>query len=681
MRLTILAVLLAAMSSRDDKPCFAQQPPLPVLAAPHYGAWGLDLSAIDSTVKPGDDFYSFVNGNWQNRTEIPPDRPFVGVYADVVDQANARLRTVILDAESAPATASARMIANLYLAYMDTSRLEQLGDRPLRPDLARIRAISTKESMARWMAHSYGSFGGSFFGLDITPDVKAPNSNYVLRVRQSGLGMERESYLGPKSSAIRNAYRDYVTRTLKMVGWSEPDRTAGAVVEMETRIAEMSWNVSDRSDATKMYNPVVSGRLPTIAPGFPWATFLEEAGVGQSSRVILGEVTAIPKIATIYSQEALETLKAWAAFHATDQASPYLAEGFARSRFDFRGKMLEGLQQERRRADQAVPLVSQTLGDLVGREYVAMYFPPASKAIMLEIAGNVKSAMATRIRDVGWMSPATKEVALRKLAELRILVGYPDKWRDYSGLAIDATDLYGDMQRAKAFEWKYRLSKLHKRVDRDEWLETPQTSDASASFTRLQIAFPAGYLLPPIFDSEAEMAVNYGAIGGVIGHEITHHFDNQGRRFDASGAMRNSWTPEDSSRFERAAAQLAAQVDTYDVLPGLYQNGRQTLGENIADLGGLLLALDAYRLALKGKPAPVIDGLTGEQRLLMSWAQMYRTKVRDDLARRITAGDVHSQPKYRVIGPVRNVDAWYTAFGVRPGEKYYLPPEARVRIW
>jgi putative endopeptidase len=419
--------------------------------------------------------------------------------------------------------------------------------------------------------------------------------------------------------------------------------------------------------------------LQAYAPQVDWTSYLAASDLTVGKDLIVGEKTAIQKIAAIYGETPLDTLKAWEAFHVADQAAPYLSKRFVDSRFAL-DQALSGVKEQRPRWKRGVDLVNGSLGEAVGREYVARYFPPASKAAVEDMIKNLKSAMAGRIEHATWMSPATKAEALKKLAKMNVQVGYPDKWRDYSSLAIDPTDLYGDVQRSNALEWAYSIEDLNKAVDHKKWSMTPQTVDAYNGGLENRIVFPAAILQPPFFDASADPAVNYGAAGAVIGHEITHGFDDQGRRIDDTGALRDWWTAEDAKRFEAEAAKFGAQYDGYEPVPGFHINGKLTMGENIADMGGLLEALDAYHASLHGKPAPVINGLTGDQRFFLAFAQAWQSKQRDESVKRQLASNPHSPAKFRVIGPTRNIDAWYAAFKITDG-KYFLKPEDRARIW
>jgi putative endopeptidase len=422
-------------------------------------------------------------------------------------------------------------------------------------------------------------------------------------------------------------------------------------------------------------------RSPKLAPGFDWAAYLQGAKLTKVSQVVVGEKTAFPKIADLYAKAPIETLKAWEAFTLVDQAAPYLPKAFDEAHFDFHNKTLGGQQAQLPRWKRGVGLVDSQIGEAFGKTYVEAYFPAESKAKMLTLVGDIRTAMRARIQKLDWMSPATKAKAYEKLDSLRVKIGYPDKWRDYSGLAIKDGDLYGNVERASAFDWAFRVGRLGGPVDKAEWGMTPPTINAYYNPTGNEIVFPAAILQPPFFDPDGDAAINYGGIGGVIGHEMTHGFDDQGRRYDGTGKLTDWWTAEDAKRFDAEATKLGKEYGAFEVLPGAKINGDLTMGENIADLGGLLLALDAYHASLKGQPAPIIDGLTGDQRVFLGWAQVWRGKTRDDRLRQQLVSDPHSPNQARVDVPVTNIDAFYQAFGVKAGDKMYVAPENRVRIW
>jgi putative endopeptidase len=641
---------------------------------PMYGAWGVDLTGRDAAVKPGDDFNKYANGAWEKRTTIPADQGSAGVGYDVYNRSQDQLRTLIETAD--PSTP----IGGLYKSFTDEAKVEQVDDAPLKVDLAKVAAVSSKAEMAKSLGQAHGGFGPDLFSLDIYPDAKNPELN-TLYIGQSGLGLpDRDYYLTDGFKPQLAAYKAFAERALKMAGYPDPAKSAADVIAFETAIAKVSWPVADRRDIDKVYNPVTMDELKAYAPEVPWSDYLAAAGMPGLTKVVLGEKSAVRDIAKLFADTPLETLKAWRTVQGVQEMSPYLSKRFVDSRFEF-VKVLSGQTQLRPRWKRGVQLVDGSLGELVGQAYVAKYFPASSKAQMVELIANLKVAMAERIQKAPWMAPATKQAAVTKLSKMSVMVGYPDKWRDYSGLKLDAGDLYGNVSRSGAFEWAYTLTDLGKPVDHGKWGMTPQTVNAYNGGLENKIVFPAGILQAPYFDPAADAAVNYGAIGAVIGHEISHGFDDQGRKIDDTGKLRDWWTAEDAKRFEAQASVLGAQYNAYEPVPGSHINGQLTMGENIADLAGLQVAYDAYHASLKGKAPPVIGGMTADQRFFLAFAQSWQEKARDDSLKQQMASDPHSPSNFRVIGPTRNVDAWYAAFGVKPGDKFYLPPEKRSRIW
>ena len=651
----------AAASVADPKPL-------------HFGSWGVDLAARDTAVKPGDDFDMYANGGWKAKTEIPADQASAGVDYDVFNLTQDQLRAVVSKASADS------QIGALYQSFMDEARIEQIDAKPLMADLAKIDAISSPDEMTRFMGSTQGRFGVSIVGAGPYADPDTPTMN-ALWVGSGGLGLpDRDYYLTDSFKPQRDAYRAYIERTLKMVGVADAGAAADKIMALETDIAKATWPIADRRDLSKINNPMTMAELSAYAPEVNWAAFFEGAAIPAQKRVIVQENTSIRDIAKLYAAAPLDTLKLWEKFHVAHQASPYLSKRFVDSRFDFT-KTLSGVTEIRPRWKRGLTLVDGSLGELVGQTYVHQYFPASSKAQMEELVANLKAAMADRIKGNSWMAAPTKTAALDKLSRMEVMVGYPDKWRDYSKLTIKADDLYGNVQRSGVFEYQYQLSDLGQTVDRKKWGMTPQTVNAYNGGLENKIVFPAGILQAPYFDPKADAAVNYGAIGSIIGHEITHGFDDQGRKIDAAGALKDWWTAEDAKRFEAQAEAFGAQYAKYEAAPGAFINPKLTMGENIADLAGLQIAYDAYHRSLGGKPAPVIDGLTGDQRFFLAFAQGWRSKERDDAIKSQVASDPHSPSRFRVIGPVRNLDAWYAAFGIGPDSKFYIAPEQRVRIW
>jgi putative endopeptidase len=542
-----------------------------------------------------------------------------------------------------------------------------------------VTAITDRDAFTKFMGQTNSRFGFTIVGPSVAGDPAKPEMN-VLWLGQAGLGLpDRDYYLSANFRPQLDAYRAYIERTLSMVSYAEPSKNAGAVIAFETAIAKASWPAAERRDLDKINNPMSVAELQTYAPGLNWDAYFTASGIPSRNRVIVLEKSAVRDIAALYGQTSLDTLKAWQAFHVADQGAPYLSKRFVDSRFTFT-KTLSGVSELRPRWKRGAGLIDTTLGELLGRTYVETYFPASSKAMMTELVANLKTAMGSRIQRNDWMSSDTKKAALEKLSRMDVMVGYPDKWRDYSKLKVDARDLYGNVERSAQFEWEYQLADLDKPVDKKKWSMTPQTVNAYNAGLENKIVFPAGILQPPLFDPKADPAVNYGAIGAVIGHEISHGFDDQGRKIDATGTVRDWWTKADADRFNAQAKGFGAQYESYFPVPDMHINGQLTMGENIADLAGVLVALDAYHESLKGKPAPVLDGVSGDQRFFLAYAQAWRTKQREDALRSQLASNPHSPAKFRVIGPLRNVDAWYKALDVTSG-KYALKPEERTRIW
>ena len=654
--------------------------------AKRYGMWGVDLDGMDRSVKPGDDFFRYVNGKWAATTQIPPDRTSYGAFPLLSELSELRVRG-ILDRWAADKNlkggSDEAKIAAIYRTFLDEATAEKLDAQPIQPYLDAVKKAETRDDIARLMGRSAGSFGSAFFGAGVGDDAKNPDK-YTLYLSQSGLGLsDREFYLRDNFKPQKERYQKYVADTLRLAGWDEPEQNAADVVALETKIADAHWTRAESRNRDKTYNPMTIADLEKNAPGFPWRVAFKEAGIDKVDRVVVRQNTALPKIAAIFADAPIPTLKAWEAFHIVDDAAPVLSKRFVDTHWEFRSKFLNGTQEQRPRWKRGVSAAEGAMGEAIGRTYVAEYFPPESKAQMEKLVANLRIAMKWRIEKLQWMGPETKARALEKLARFNVKIGYPSKWRDYSALQIKEGDLVGNTERSGKFEWAYDVNRIGKPVDKLEWGMTPQTVNAYYQATKNEVVFPAAILQPPFFDSKADPAVNYGGIGAVIGHEITHGFDDQGRKSDGSGMLRDWWAPEDAAKFEAQAAKLGAQYEAvnFPQLPGMHIIGKLTMGENIGDLGGILLAYDAYKLSLNGQPAPVIDGFTGEQRVFLGWGQVWRTLMRDDALRQHLMTNSHSPGNVRAFEPLRNVDAWYDAFGVKEGDANYVKPEDRVRIW
>lgn len=672
------AVAMAPSAALADAAPAGAPPP----AAERILPWGFDLAGRDLSMPPGRDFFEYANGRYVAALAIPADRSRWGSFDSLQALSEQRVRAVLEKAAANPAAGGEEAkVGAFYKAFMDEARIEALDAKPLAADLDAVRAATDRTALATLMGRANAGFFGSFFDLGISPDRRAP-LRYAVDLGQSGLGMpDRDYYLDASFATQKAAYQAYVAQILKAIDWPDAEAQAAAIVALETEIAKVSWARADRRDPVKTYNAMTPAELAAAAPGFDWQAFLAAGDLAKADRLVVAEASAVSKIAAIFAATPVKTLQAWQAFNVADNAAPLLSKRFVDAHFAFHNKTLSGQPEMKPRWKRAVAAVDGGIGEAVGKVYVADYFPPESKAAMEALVGDLREALAARIQRLTWMSPETKAKALQKLSMLRVKIGYPNKWRDYSALTIAPDDLYGDVRRSGAFEWNREVTRLNDPVDRDEWEMTPQTVNAYYLPTGNEIVFPAAILQPPFFDPKADMAVNFGGIGGVIGHEMTHGFDDKGRQYDGTGALSDWWTAADAAKFTAQADRLGAQYSAFQPIPGMHVKGALTMGENIADLGGLLLGLDAYHVSLKGAPAPVLDGVTGDQRVFLGWSQSWREKVRDDEARRLLVADPHSPPHYRVDGPVRNVDAWYAAFDIKPGDPLYLAPDQRVRIW
>ncbi|HLO20642.1 MAG TPA: M13 family metallopeptidase [Sphingomicrobium sp.] len=672
-----LSAVLLACSAFYAIPAVAQEKASAaansVPAQVHYGNWGVDISTRDTSVKPGDDFQRYASGKWMDTNDIPADKSQNGIGSELADRNQEQLRAIVM---SSPPDSQ---LGAFYASYMDEARLEKLDDAPLKADLATVDAIKSKADFTRYMAHRLSDFGSPLYALGTLPDPANPGTNIAF-IGTNGMGMpDRDYYLLDKYKPQRDAYRAYIQRTFEMIGEPNASAAADTVLSFETEIAKISWPQADLRDLDKLNNPMSLTKLKAYAPGFDWDGYLGEAKV-MSPHMLVADNTAIKALAALYEKTPLDTLKTWERFKVTNDASNYLSKRFVDSKFEYT-KTLSGAKELRPRWRRAIGEVDGRLGELLGKTYVERYFPARSKTMMEELVGNLKKAAAQRIEANSWMGAATKKAALVKLSKMDVMVGYPDKFRDYSKLVMTPGDLYGNVKRSAAFEWAYAMEDLNKPVDRKKWAMSPATVDAYNGGLENKIVFPAGILQPPFFDPKADAAVNYGAAGAIIGHEIMHGFDDQGRKIDENGAVRDWWTKDDAARFKVLTDALGSQYSSYEAAPGIFINGALTMGENIGDMSGLEVAYTAYKMSLNGKLAPVIDGLTGDQRFFLAFAQAWRGKQRDDAIKTQVASDPHSPRRFRVIGPLRNLDAWYDAFGIGPDSKFYIPPDKRVRIW
>ena len=661
--------------------------------APMYPPAGLDMSAVDTNTRPGNDFFQYADGAWLARTAIPADKPFMTEAQAVRDRVELQLRDLI---EGAAAHSGhepkdlAGKVGAFYASFMNDSRRGTLAATPLAPDLAAIRDARTPARLARLMGQSTASFGGTFFQIYIDLDLK-DTARYATYVQQAGLTLpDRDYYLKPDLAAKRAQLSVYAAQILKLIGWQDATAQANAIVALETRIAQVSWTKAEQRDLDKTYNAFTVTQLQSFAPGMPWGEFLAGAHRGGATKIVIAEKSAFPKIAAIFAATPLPTLQAWLAFTTTDGAARYLSAPFAQAYFDFHRKAILGISQRPEHWKEGINAVSGgdcsdpsscfgTLNWAVGQLYTARYFPPATKVRAQALADAILRAFHRRIEHLEWMTLATRSEALRKLDTYTVKIGYPDRPRDYSSVVVRDDDLLGNVRRAAAADWAFYVDRSGGPVDKTDWQMTPQTFDAYNGALR-DIVLPAAILQPPGFDPAADAAVNFGSVGTLIGHELTHGLDDQGRKLDASGALRDWWADADARAFKARATVLGKQYASYEPVPGLHINPDLTMGENIADLGGVVIALDAYHASLKG-PAPVIDGVSGDQRFFRAYAQSWRGKGREDYIRNLTTSDPHSYRSFRVNGVVRNVDAWYSAFDVHKGDKLYLDPSQRARIW
>ena len=673
-----LAALLATAAMIGAAPAAAQQAAGAGTSASapqtvRYGSWGVDISARDLAVKPGDDFQRYASGKWLDANPIPADKSQNGIGSEVNDRNQERLQSIVMGAPKDS------QLGAFYTSYMDEARLEQLDAAPLKADIERVAAIKTKAEFARHMAATAGDFGSTLFGLGVFGDLNNPAMN-GLWMFSGGMGLpDRDYYLLDKYKPQRDAYRAYIARTMGLIGHANAAAEADTILAFETELAKVSWPQTDLRDFNKLNNPMTVAQLAQYAPGVDWSDYLKAAKVPPRD-VIVGDNTALKAIAALYAKTPLEALKTWQTFKIADQAGNYLSKRFVDSKFEFT-KTLNGAKELRPRWRRGIAEVDGRLGELLGKTYIERYFSPHSKTMMEGLVVNLKKAAAQRITGNSWMAEATKKAALAKLDKMQVMVGYPEKFRDYSKLVLEPNDLYGNIKRSSAFEWDYSLEELVKPVDKKKWAMSPATVDAYNGFLENKIVFPAGILQPPFFDPDADPAVNYGAIGAVIGHEIMHGFDDQGRKFDENGKLHDWWTPADADRFKALTTELGKQYSSYEAAPNVFINGDLTMGENIGDMSGLQVAHEAYLMYLGGKTPPMIDGLTGDQRFFLAFAQTWRGNQRGDAIKTQVASDPHSPRRFRVLGPIRNLDVWYDAFGIGPDSKYYVPPEKRVRIW
>lgn len=663
-------------------------------AGPMPNVPGLDVGGMDRSVLPGDDFFAFANGSWFKNTPIPPDRASFGAGAIAYDRTSQRIRGLIEKAAAGGAATGSteRKVGDYYAAFMDEKAIESAGLTPVRPKLAAIAAIADRRELARVLGSTLRADvdainatdfeTDNLLGLWVAQDMDQP-SRYVPFLLQGGLDMPERSYYldpSPEMAEVRTKCQAHIARILELGGFPDAQAKAARVFDLERRIAEAHATREESADVAKANNHWTRDTFGKDAPGLDWPEFFAVAGLGQQGEFVVWHPGAIKGIAALVASQPLDTWKDYLAFHALEHHAGVMPAAISNEAFAFHGTVLTGTPARRDRWKRAVDATGDALGEAVGQMYVKEYFPPAAKARVSAMVTSLITAFGRRIDRLDWMTPATKARAKAKLATLKVHVGYPDRFRDYSGLTVTRGDAYGNAERAELFEYRRNLAKLGQPVDRGEWVMTPQTVNAVNLPVMNAMNFPAGILQEPIFDPERPEVMDYGAIGAIIGHEISHSFDDQGALFDETGRLNNWWTPADLATFRAAADRMVKQYDAYEPLPGLHLNGKLTLSENVADAAGLAVAYDGYRLSLRGAEAPTVGGLTGDQQFFLSFAQTWRQKLREPLLRQQILGDGHSPAEYRA-DVVRNLDPWYAAFDVKPGQKLHLPPAERVRVW
>jgi len=674
-----LAALCAACSV-TAMPTYAAGPAVP--------PWGVDLGYIDKSARAGADFFVYANGGWLKTAEIPADRSYAGVNLELDKRNEAKLRGIVAELHTrVDLNDEERKLRDFYDAFTNTNAIEAAGLSHARADLNTLAALQTPGDVAEAMGTISLALDGPY-GIYLGIDDKHPNA-YSINLYQSGLGLpDRDYYLRDDREIVdtRTSYQKYLSHMLAFAGAKNPDARASAIIDLEHKLAVAHWPAADRRDADKTYNPMTISELEKLAPQFSWRRFFGAAGIPMTSAhgertVIVAERSAFPNLAMVFAETPIAVWRDYLTTRYLHSFSAYLPKKFDDEDFAFYGAVIQGKTAQLDRPTRGVQLLDSQMGEALGKIYAAKYFPPEAKAKADALVHNLLQAYAEDIKTLDWMTPATRAKALDKLSKYMLKVGYPDHWRDYSALQISATDPVGDVKNSTRFEWNRELARIDNPVDRAEWGMSVPTNNAYYNPTLNEIVFPAGILQPPFFDPNADDAVNYGEIGATIGHEISHGFDDQGSKYDGAGVLQSWWTDTDRKNFDARTAALAAQYDAYEPLPGIHINGKLTLGENIADVAGLVIAYKAYHISLGGKPAPVLDGLTGDQRFYIAYSQSWRQKNRDAIERARLLSNPHSPEPYRVNGVVRNDDGWYAAFDIKPTDKYYLSPDKRVRLW
>ncbi len=652
-------------------------------AAPPAPVSGLDLALFDQSVRPQDDLSRHVNGGWLARTEIPADRPSYGAFNELFDETQEQLRVLVEEAAAPGGSAESRKIGDFYTAFMDEGRADAVGLQPLQAELDAIDGLGTRADVARHMAHLFKhNVNVPIVGF-VESDAREPGIN-TFYAFQGGLGLpDRDYYLrdDPKFEEYKAKYVEFLTQILTLAGLPEAETAARDILAMETALAEGHWTNVENRDSVRTYNKVAVADLPKEFPGVEWPAWIGELGIGGAPAIVVYQPSYLKTLGGLMQRWPVERWKPYLKAAVINAYGPYLSAPFVTARFEFYQATLQGIEENQPRWKRAINSINANLGWLLGKVYVDKHFAPEAKARMDELVEHLRTAFRSGLEGLEWMGPDTKQHALDKLARFRPKVGYPNRWRDLSGIDVRADDLVGNVLRASRFENEYQLSQVGRPIDPEQWAMTPQTVNAYYNPVRNEIVFPAAILQPPFFNLAADDAVNYGAIGAVIGHEMGHGFDDQGRSYDGAGVLRDWWTEEDANEYRARAQKLADYVAQFEPLPGLTLNGALTLGENIGDLTGLVMAHRAYTLSLNGAAAPIIDGLTGDQRFFAGWAQVWRSKYREEALRQQVLNGPHSPSTFRGTLPLPHIDAFYDAFDVKAGDKLFLPEEQRVRIW
>lgn len=677
-RLLVTCLLLAPLFTVWSHP--------DVVAADVRKSSSIDFSGFDQSARPQDDFFNFVNGGWIQKTDIPSDQGRWGSFLILRDQANENVRTIVEELEKAADLepgSELQKVRDLYRSYLDESRVNELAARPIEAELARVDAIADRKQLAEYFARAARLGIPTPLNPGVAQDARQPDA-YIVYLSQAGLGMpDRDYYLdeGPRAEQLRNKYVAYVAKLLELAGTSDPTEKAQAIMRLETALAKIQWTRVQNRDREKTYNRVETAGLKVQLDGLDWPAYLDGVGIADQGAVVVRQPTYLEGLGKMLSDQELAAWKDYLRLRVISSSAGLLSQPFFDADFDFYQRTVRGIEQPEPRWKRGVNLLDATVGQLVGKEYIRRHFPEEAKKRMEKLVDNLKLAMRDSLGHLEWMTEATQREALAKLEKFNTKIGYPDVWKDYARLEIRPDDLVGNMRRAAQFEHDRELAKLGAPVDRTEWLMNPQTVNAYYNPLLNEIVFPAAILQPPFFNLDADDAVNYGAIGAVIGHEIGHGFDDQGRKSDGTGLLRDWWTRKDSDEYTKRAEKLVEQYEQYAPLDDARINGRLTLGENLGDLGGITIAYRAYQRSLNGQPAATLDGYTGNQRFFLSFAQIWRMKAREDFVRQQVKTDPHSPPRFRVIGVLRNFDPFYEAFGVKEKDAMYLPEEERVRIW